>query len=117
MIAGVISYFVAGALIMKLHYKATGTDIIPNKTFWFALPLLLKVSVITNSMRHVPNVKCTDDEHVYVENNITLICMAVVYTPNFFYFFQDGCVFTFSPCVDFIRGKIGKKGKYDEIPP
>ena len=65
LIAGVISYFVAGALIMKLHYKATGTDIIPNKTFWFALPLLLKVSVITNSM-HVPNVKCTDDEHVYV---------------------------------------------------
>lgn len=43
LIAGVISYFVAGALIMKFHYKATGTDIVPNKKFWFALPLLLKV--------------------------------------------------------------------------
>ena len=36
----------AGALIMKFHYKATGTDIVPNKKFWFALPLLLKVSVM-----------------------------------------------------------------------
>ena len=43
LIAGVISYFVAGALIMKFHYKASGTDIIPNKKLWFTFPLLLKV--------------------------------------------------------------------------
>ena len=45
LVIGVITYFVAGALIMKLHYKATGTDIIPNKKLWFSLPLLLKVQL------------------------------------------------------------------------
>ena len=43
LIIGIITYFVAGALIMKLHYKATGTDIIPNKKLWFALPIFIKV--------------------------------------------------------------------------
>ena len=28
---------------MKFHFKAAGTDIIPNKRVWFALPSLLKV--------------------------------------------------------------------------
>ena len=43
MIIGIFMYFVAGVLVMKLHYKATGTDIIPNKRLWLALSLLLKV--------------------------------------------------------------------------
>ena len=42
-IAGIATYFVAGILIMKLHYKATGTDIIPNKKLWLALPIYIKV--------------------------------------------------------------------------
>lgn len=40
---GFIIYFASGALIMKYHYKATGSDIIPNKTFWIMLPGLIKV--------------------------------------------------------------------------
>ena len=45
---GVISYFVAGALIMKYRYNATGTDIIPNKKFWIMLPGLIKVWLAFN---------------------------------------------------------------------
>ena len=32
-----------GAIIMKVRYQATGSDIIPNKSFWMSLPLLVKV--------------------------------------------------------------------------
>ena len=39
----VIVYIVVGIVVMKYHYKATGSDIIPNKKFWTALPLLVKV--------------------------------------------------------------------------
>lgn len=40
---GIAIYIVAGVLIMKYHYNATGTDIIPNKAFWTKFPLLIKV--------------------------------------------------------------------------
>ena len=43
-VLGVIVYFVAGAIIMKVRYDATGSDLIPNKSFWAALPFLVKVS-------------------------------------------------------------------------
>ena len=36
-------YFIVGAIIMKVKYDATGTDLIPNKDFWLGLPHLLKV--------------------------------------------------------------------------
>jgi len=39
----IILYFIIGSLIMKYSYKATGSDIIPNKKFWMTLPLLVKV--------------------------------------------------------------------------
>ena len=42
-IIGVITYFVAGILIMKFYKKASGTDIIPNKVFWKSAPFLIKV--------------------------------------------------------------------------
>ncbi len=28
---------------MKVHFKAEGSDIIPNKGFWFSLPVMIKV--------------------------------------------------------------------------
>ena len=31
---------------MKFRYQATGSDLIPNKSFWTALPILVKVSNI-----------------------------------------------------------------------
>ena len=43
LLVGIITYFVAGALIMKFHYQATGTDIIPNKSLWTQFPFLIKV--------------------------------------------------------------------------
>ena len=36
-------YFIVGAIIMRVKYDATGTDLIPNKNFWLELPRLLKV--------------------------------------------------------------------------
>ena len=42
-IIGVITYFVAGILIMKFYKKASGTDVIPNKVFWKSAPFLIKV--------------------------------------------------------------------------
>ena len=38
-----LAYFVVGAVIMRVKYEATGTDIIPNKNFWFNIPFLIKV--------------------------------------------------------------------------
>lgn len=38
-----VIYFVVGAIIKKVQYNATGTDIVPNKDFWVLLPVLLKV--------------------------------------------------------------------------
>ena len=43
LVIGIISYFVAGLLVMKFYKKASGTDIIPNKGFWIAAPVLIKV--------------------------------------------------------------------------
>ena len=42
-IFGVGMYFIVGAIIMKVKYDATGTDLIPNKNFWLELPHLFKV--------------------------------------------------------------------------
>ena len=44
-IFGVGMYFIVGAIIMKVKYDATGTDLIPNKNFWLELPHLLKVYI------------------------------------------------------------------------
>ena len=40
----VIVYFVVGMIIMRVKYDKTGSDIIPNKTFWMSLPFLVKVN-------------------------------------------------------------------------
>ena len=38
------AYFVIGALVMALHYKRSGSEIVPNKNFWVQFPLLIKVA-------------------------------------------------------------------------
>ncbi len=43
LLGALIAYFVIGAVIMKVKYNAAGSDIIPHKAFWLALPLLIKV--------------------------------------------------------------------------
>lgn len=43
-ILAVILYFSIGAVVMKYRYGATGSDIVPNKSFWVMLPFLVKVS-------------------------------------------------------------------------
>lgn len=45
----IVTYFVVGALIMKFHYQATGTDIIPNKNLWIQFPLVVKVRTFMHS--------------------------------------------------------------------
>ena len=42
-IIGVVTYFVAGILIMKFYKEASGTDIVPNKQLWIKVPFLIKV--------------------------------------------------------------------------
>ena len=44
----IVVYFVAGMIIMRVKYEKTGTDIIPNKGFWFSLPSLVKVRNLKN---------------------------------------------------------------------
>ena len=41
-----LAYFIVGAVIMRVKYQATGTDIIPNKNFWFNIPFLIKVKML-----------------------------------------------------------------------
>lgn len=45
-VVAVVVYFVAGMIIMRVKFEKTGTDVIPNKEFWFALPFLVKVSIV-----------------------------------------------------------------------
>ena len=46
LVVAIIVYFVAGMIIMRVKYEKTGSDIIPNKTFWTTLPFLVKVKNI-----------------------------------------------------------------------
>jgi len=41
-----VVYCVAGVLFMKFKREASGTDLIPNKDFWFSLPGLCKDGVL-----------------------------------------------------------------------
>ncbi|XP_065908203.1 uncharacterized protein [Dysidea avara] len=51
----VIVYFVVGMIIMRVKYDKTGSDIIPNKTFWMSLPFLVKDGVL---FTFTPCLKC-----------------------------------------------------------
>ena len=35
----------AGMIVMRVKFDKTGSDVIPNKGFWFALPFLVKVAI------------------------------------------------------------------------
>ena len=52
-ILAVVVYFVAGMIIMRVKYQKTGTDIIPNREFWFTLPFLVKVASYCEFQSHV----------------------------------------------------------------
>ena len=43
-IVSLVAYFIIGAILMKVHFHASGSDIIPNKAFWTQFPLLIKVN-------------------------------------------------------------------------
>lgn len=46
LIVGFALYCVIGAVIMKVKFEKTGSEIIPNKHFWTELPLMLKDGVL-----------------------------------------------------------------------
>ena len=46
-LTALLTYFIVGNIILKFHRKKSGTDIIPNKRFWFSLPFLVKVCMKT----------------------------------------------------------------------
>jgi len=46
LVAAIVLYFVVGMIIMRVKFEKTGSDIIPNKTFWTSLPFLVKVNII-----------------------------------------------------------------------
>ena len=52
-IVSLVAYFIIGALLMKFQFHASGTDVIPNKTFWIQLPLLIKVHVKQGTIKGI----------------------------------------------------------------
>ena len=78
-ILAVVVYFVAGMIIMRVKYNKTGSDVIPNKDFWFTLPYLVKVQHISCFMFYfLHNVSCLQ---------------------------KDGVLFTFSPCINYYQNR------------
>lgn len=45
-LAGLVTYFIVGGIVLKVKYNKTGTEVIPNKEFWRELPLLIKARII-----------------------------------------------------------------------
>ena len=43
--AAFVSYFVIGAVILRVKYQKSGTDLIINKEFWKDFPMLVKVNL------------------------------------------------------------------------
>ena len=41
-----ISYFVIGAIILRVRYQKSGSELIINKEFWKEFPILVKVLFI-----------------------------------------------------------------------
>ncbi|XP_065907360.1 uncharacterized protein [Dysidea avara] len=46
LVIAIVVYFVVGMIIMRVKFDRTGSDIIPNKTFWMSLPFLVKDGVV-----------------------------------------------------------------------
>ena len=39
-----MTYFLVGVLVLKFKYQKKSYDLIPQRSFWFALPGLVKVN-------------------------------------------------------------------------
>lgn len=44
--AGLVAYFIVGAVILRVRYQKSGTDLIIHKNFWKDLPFLVKDGVV-----------------------------------------------------------------------
>ena len=44
-VAALATYFIVGAVVLKLKLNGTGLEMIPNKQFWKELPFLVKVCI------------------------------------------------------------------------
>ena len=42
-IAVILTYFIVGGIILHVKFERRGLEVVPQKSFWFALPLLVKV--------------------------------------------------------------------------
>ena len=60
-----ITYFVIGAVILKVKYDKTGSDLIIHKAFWKDLPFLIKVTL--------------DDINLYSKNGFIVVIKYLVY--------------------------------------
>ena len=98
LLVAMITYFIAGALVMKFHYQATGSDIVPNKAFWVQFPFLIKVYTL-----YLLTHSCLWSMQVLLH----CICCS--------FHWQDGFVFTFGPCFRCISEKARGKNDYQRI--
>lgn len=90
---GIAIYIVVGVLVMKLHYQATGTDVIPNKGFWMSFPFLIKVCK-SHTSHPESELGCS-------YRSIILLLLFIV---------QDGFLFVISPITKAVR-----KDKYESF--
>ena len=66
-----ILYFSVGAVVMKYRYGASGSDIVPNKSFWVMLPFLVKVSDPHTLCVNAPTVLL--EELLYLSSHISFL--------------------------------------------
>jgi len=55
LVVAIVLYFVVGMIIMRVKFEKTGSDIIPNKTFWTSLPFLVKVKHCVMMLQTIRN--------------------------------------------------------------
>ena len=79
-VAGVLTYFIAGALFKYFVRGARGLETIPNVCFWIDLPHLVKVATTS-----------------YATLNAWSRCFP-------FFLVQDGCLLVVSPCYRMYPG-------------
>ena len=57
---------------MKFHFQASGSDVVPNKSFWIQLPLLVKVQqVVTSSQGQILIYLCTEIRISFFYTNLS----------------------------------------------
>ena len=48
-----MTYFIVGAVILRVRYQKSGTDLIIHKNFWMDLPFLVKVRSYVASCNYI----------------------------------------------------------------